>query len=362
MHIAYLWLSYFPSQVGKVDLEKIAEQAAKEHTVHILVKNNGTQKNYEQYWSLHIHRFHSRSENSLIDEIWYSIRLPRYCFFSVKKISTFHIYNPFSCAAICHVFLRCLFPKSNIIFDIRTWPLKEWIKKTLNYLLINLAHLTSHHTIIISKQLLQHFFWVQQTKVHEIILWYTPPEEKYLTPAPEKQGKHFVYIWSIYPRRGIHHLLEAFTRYVTSYPDDTLTLVWWGDEAYYADLQKKYHDHQFIFVGKVPQHEVSKHLLEGDYGVAYIPQSSYFMDQPPLKTVEYLWHGLPVLATNTNGNKLFVQDTVNGILVDDDVESTVRWICLLRDTFPHSDKKRIAMSVQAYTRAQIYQQIRSLYI
>gem|GEM_PF-5294788 len=40
MHIAYIGLSYLPSQIGKIDLEKIAEQASKKHETHILVKNN----------------------------------------------------------------------------------------------------------------------------------------------------------------------------------------------------------------------------------------------------------------------------------------------------------------------------------
>jgi hypothetical protein len=44
----------------------------------------------------------------------------------------------------------------------------------------------------------------------------------------------------------------------------------------------------FLYTGKVAHNEIPSYLLNADYGVAYIPQSSYFMDQPPLKTIEYL--------------------------------------------------------------------------
>jgi len=360
MHIAYIGLSYLPSQIGKIDLEKIAEQASKKHETHILVKNNWKQKIDETKDTTHIHRFHSCSENSLIDDVRYSIWIPFYCFFFIKKISVFHVYNPFFNAWICHLLLRVLFPRSTIIFDIRTWPLKEWIKKVMNYVLINLAHLTAHHTIIVSKNLLQHFFWVQKSKIHEISLWYTLPE-KMPNHVQINAYKTFIYIGSIYPRRWISTLLEAFSFYFAHCPEDKLVIIWWWDETYVTHLKSRYDMKNFVFIGKVPHHMVSKHLYEADYGIAYIPQSSYFMDQPPLKTVEYLWHGLPVLATNTNGNKLFVQDTENWILTDDDTESTLQWIMLIKETFPEHNRQDISATVASYTRENIYKKIESVY-
>jgi glycosyltransferase involved in cell wall biosynthesis len=84
------------------------------------------------------------------------------------------------------------------------------------------------------------------------------------------------------------------------------------------------------------------------------------MDQPPLKTIEYLWHWLPVLGTNTNGNKLFITPA-NGLLVEDTIEATYTWILELRKKFSHPSKKDISSTVAAYTRKNIYQKIRTLY-
>ena len=41
------------------------------------------------------------------------------------------------------------------------------------------------------------------------------------------------------------------------------------------------------------------------------------MLQPPLKTVEYLAAGLPTVATDTLGNRTFVQHGINGVLCGD---------------------------------------------
>ncbi|HRE16056.1 MAG TPA: glycosyltransferase, partial [Rhodocyclaceae bacterium] len=42
-----------------------------------------------------------------------------------------------------------------------------------------------------------------------------------------------------------------------------------------------------------------------------------FEHQPPTKTVEYLAQGLPVIATDTAGNRSFIRHGVNGILSSD---------------------------------------------
>jgi glycosyltransferase involved in cell wall biosynthesis len=361
MRVVYIWLSYFPCQIGKTDLEKVAEQAASEYDTHILVKNNKHQKSYEYLQDCHIHRFFSFWEYAFIDDLVYSFFLPLYCCFMFKNVSVFHIYNPFYSAWLLHLLLRMLFPSSKVIFDIRTWPLKEWLKKKLNYRLITLAHLTATHTIIISKQLLRHFFWYNKKKVSEIALWYTPVDDsKFLSSTITTNTKNFIYIGSIYPRRWIDHMLTAFKLYFNKYPHDTLFLVWWGDEAYYSTLKHTYTGKNFIYRGKVPHQEIPSYLLDADYGIAYIPQSSYFMDQPPLKTIEYLWHWLPVLGTNTNGNKIFITPS-NWLLVEDTIESTYKGILELRKKFSNPAKKEISNTVSQYTRKSIYQKIRSLY-
>ena len=62
--------------------------------------------------------------------------------------------------------------------------------------------------------------------------------------------------------------------------------------------------------------------------------------QPPLKTIEYLASGLPVIATNTIANQAVITDNANGILVDDDESALVEGITRL--VSDHELRKRLA--------------------
>lgn len=62
--------------------------------------------------------------------------------------------------------------------------------------------------------------------------------------------------------------------------------------------------------------------------LAYVPRRPYDAALP-LKTLEYLACGLPVVATNTVGTRMVVQSGVNGLLVDEDRHSFAKGICEL---------------------------------
>ncbi len=70
-------------------------------------------------------------------------------------------------------------------------------------------------------------------------------------------------------------------------------------------------------MGSVPREQLFLSLADYDVGISYIPFGRYDT-APALKTLEYLACGLPVLATNTFGNRMFVRSGENGWLADDD--------------------------------------------
>ena len=79
--------------------------------------------------------------------------------------------------------------------------------------------------------------------------------------------------------------------------------------------------------------QVPEALSSVDVGMAYIPNTAKLGPQPGLKTVGMLACGLPVIATDTNGNRLFIQDRFNGMLVPDNSESLEQAInTLLEDS------------------------------
>jgi glycosyltransferase involved in cell wall biosynthesis len=62
-------------------------------------------------------------------------------------------------------------------------------------------------------------------------------------------------------------------------------------------------------------------LNAADIGISYVPKTPQYDPQPPLKTVEFLACGLPTIATDTVGNRVFIRNEYNGLLIDDTVES-----------------------------------------
>ena len=71
------------------------------------------------------------------------------------------------------------------------------------------------------------------------------------------------------------------------------------------------------FTGAVPHADVPVYCHAFDVGISHIPDSRPFNVQSPLKTIEYLASGLPVLATATPGNRRIVTNDVNGLLCQD---------------------------------------------
>lgn len=105
-----------------------------------------------------------------------------------------------------------------------------------------------------------------------------------------------------------------------------------------------------IFTGFVSYDQVSTYLTGADIGLAYVPLTAAFDRQPPLKTVEMLACGLPVVATNTAGNRHFIRDGVNASLAEDSVEAQAAAILdLIHDEAKRQRYRQIAReSVKQY--------------
>lgn len=75
-----------------------------------------------------------------------------------------------------------------------------------------------------------------------------------------------------------------------------------------------------IFCNRISYEEIPKYINGADIGFSFIPIVDQYDVQPPLKALEYLACGLPVIATKTKGNKIFIKDYYNGLLIDDKVD------------------------------------------
>jgi len=124
-----------------------------------------------------------------------------------------------------------------------------------------------------------------------------------------------VYVGHLHPSRDLDTLVEAVA--VAAEKTTSLECLIIGDGDARPALEQLAAEHgvsEYIeFIGSVPHEEIPRWLASADIGLAYVADKPQYRHQPPIKTVEYLASGLPVVATNTEGNRQFVDDHV-GVL------------------------------------------------
>lgn len=124
----------------------------------------------------------------------------------------------------------------------------------------------------------------------------------------------FVYIGSIDRRRNLDALIKAF---ISIKDDKRIYLDVIGDGDALAELKEIVADSgasNINFIGSVKHEAVSPRLVEYFSGISFI-NSGVLDSGPPLKTLEYFSAGLPVLASDTYGNRMLVDEFENGIFI-----------------------------------------------
>jgi glycosyltransferase involved in cell wall biosynthesis len=123
--------------------------------------------------------------------------------------------------------------------------------------------------------------------------------------------------------RRMDKLIDAFAFVVRQ--DNSAKLMIIGDGSALDELKEQVRklklDDRVIFTGLIPYDEIPEHLSVTAIGLAFISMDACFEQQPPTKTVEYLAQGLPVIATNTAGNRVFICHDLNGVLSLDSPEA-----------------------------------------
>jgi glycosyltransferase involved in cell wall biosynthesis len=167
----------------------------------------------------------------------------------------------------------------------------------------------------------------------------------------------FVYTGSVHQKRNIDKVLSAFKKVVLQCESVTLLIIGGGKNLEPLKKIAKTMElaENVIFTGYVGYDMVPDLLNAADIALSYVPMTPGFDNQPPLKTVEYMACGLPTIATNTAGNRVFIQDTYNGILTQDDEYSLSNaMLMLIKDrALKDTLKKNSRPSVKQYDWSKI---------
>lgn len=197
------------------------------------------------------------------------------------------------------------------IFDLRTGPitdnkLKHFILKMLDQSQLFLANKIVTIDLTMLKNIYGKCFLKKAVELPEGFRPHTQP-------IVSERQKPFKYVLptTLGKMRRIDEICDAFL----GIKDHHLYI--YGDGDNFEELVSKYGKEENIhFMGYVLYNEVIKIMPQFDYGISFIPKTDYYEYQPPLKTIEYLGAGLPVIATGTHGNLVYVNET-NGVIIND---------------------------------------------
>jgi glycosyltransferase involved in cell wall biosynthesis len=173
--------------------------------------------------------------------------------------------------------------------------------------------------------------WVQQKRNFQFPTW--TDIEVFLQGAAkesEGSGQNILYAGVLIPRKGVHHLINAFASVANDFPRARLSIVGHEENKIYAaelkeEVKRLGLDGRVQFVGQVQQADLAAWMRR--VCVFVLPTYSEGL---PRVIFEAMAAGLPVVASNVSGIPDIVQDGVTGFLVqpgdEEKLVERIRWL------------------------------------
>lgn len=125
------------------------------------------------------------------------------------------------------------------------------------------------------------------------------------SPSP----RNFVFIGSINERRQLEFLVKSFGVFSRQSGSDVILDMYGAGNAVEKMrrcIEENSLNHCVFLRGVLPQQELLKKLTAYDAGIAYVPYE-HFTLAPSLKSLEFAAAGIPVLASDTVGHRVYNQ-------------------------------------------------------
>ena len=167
--------------------------------------------------------------------------------------------------------------------------------------------------------------WSRWATVHRVgqdpsfLAYHWNDKDERKGPAPVS----FIYVGTLSKVRRLEHVFSALKWLLSKTTDFHVDFVG-PDEAcgYYQTLIGQMGVGPVVTIKPpVPYREVPKLIAAYDVALAYVPPLPDWRYQPTLKVLEYRALGVPAIASDNEPNREVIQDGVNGLLIEDLVES-----------------------------------------
>ena len=146
-------------------------------------------------------------------------------------------------------------------------------------------------------------------------------------------SNQIIFSGAMYHHRGIDVLLESVSKVTKKIPDSKFVLL--GDGPEMEELKKMVYGKEIsknvIFKGWVDRNEIPKYLSESSIGIGPLRNTEVTRHALPIKVLEYMASGLPILAIKDTLPEDVLKNDENGFFVTDSVELSKKIIKLLED-------------------------------
>lgn len=159
------------------------------------------------------------------------------------------------------------------------------------------------------------------------------PDEKLARPE-EDAIVRFVYIGSLSHLRNLDRLIRAAGVLRREKAAFHLTIA--GPDytnGYFQAIIDEHDLGEFVSIHPpLAYEEIPPFLARHHVGLAYVPDRPTWHYQPTIKIMEYRALGLPILSTDVKSHRKFVEEGVNGVMVQDNVEAIAAGMLKLMQT------------------------------
>jgi glycosyltransferase involved in cell wall biosynthesis len=168
---------------------------------------------------------------------------------------------------------------------------------------------------------------IPSSKIREVTLGVQldmfKPEGK-RAPATGRRVLEGVYPGTISKERGLEVVVEGAKILAVQRRDFKIKLVGCSpdEEKIVRKLVKDAGvEDLFTILPPVPHADIPAILWSADFGISLLEPNVYFAASPPMKVLEFLAAGLPVIANKMPTHSLYLEDGMNALLVPYDADS-----------------------------------------
>jgi len=219
----------------------------------------------------------------------------------------------------CLLMARILRIKTKIILDIRTLPDKKWKYYYYRCITPFFDWVFALNNEIISR-MVNNKNWSLLPLGFEPTVFFPGDVRKAYCYA--RTSIRCIYYGSLDRKRKLKQMISGFRKAVNSGCDIYLTVIGAGNgkQELLQFVNETRLDYFVTFHDVMDQHKLREIVCDHDLGISFVPNEGMYIPQVPLKAVEMLACGLPVLATDPSGNRMIVKHLKNGYIANDNTE------------------------------------------